>query len=531
MTTFRIQVSGKLEHIIKTCQSRLLTVPTAKQERINEFYNLSLISKDTVKSLGFSVNEKVSENQLEFQLKLLIEDGAGFLCCVAYASWLDPDQHRHEQEWRMMRIALVTISDPTARIPARYTGQMQLTLNTSYLQRGQRSEDRGQDVKWSSYVTTLPLWAKERKNLSETLSLPGWVNEDAFKLMKENIIKHNKLVRLADQGGQNEKLEGSNNLFQQDKEEEVHLCLFDKQQNKFVDTTLSEEKVRRQNEDKEVNKEGNNLSRTDSEPLVPSDSNRENQHNERIRDEQCVPSDTNRENLRSERNRNEQFVPSDINRENLRSERNRDAQFVPSDINRANQHIAQNKDEQFVPSNINRENQHSGRNRDQRLKDSLLDSSIPTGFLSQTEAPLLLPREPLRTPAPWHVQSRPSEADLLAEEACRLQNFRKNVEVRHVAFNTSNELQGGAVSTPAGSDQQHQQPPARGSRGLASDGSGEVGSDQPGRCRPVRNRHDHLYEEIPDLSTPKTRLSVPLPPVSDKVKKSRNFSGHKLTSI
>ena len=140
MTSFRIKVSGKLEHIIKTCQSRLLTVPTAKQERIAEFYNLSLISKDTVKSLGFAANEKVSENQLEFQLKLLIEDGAGSLCCVSFASWGDPDQHRHEQEWRMMQIALVTITDPSAKIPARYTGLMQLTLNTSYLQRCQRSE-------------------------------------------------------------------------------------------------------------------------------------------------------------------------------------------------------------------------------------------------------------------------------------------------------------------------------------------------------------------------------------------------------
>ena len=106
MTSFRIKVSGKLEHIIKTCQSRLLTVPTAKQERIAEFYNLSLISKDTVKSLGFAANEKVSDNQLEFQLRLRIENGAGSLCCVSFASWGDPDQCRHEQEWRMMQIAL-----------------------------------------------------------------------------------------------------------------------------------------------------------------------------------------------------------------------------------------------------------------------------------------------------------------------------------------------------------------------------------------------------------------------------------------
>ena len=173
--------------------------------------------------------------------------------------------------------------------------------------------------------------------------------------------------------------------------------------------------------------------------------------------------------------------------------------------------------EQFVPSDINREHQHSKRNRDEILKDSLLDSSIPKGFLSHTETPLLLPREPLRTPAPLHVQSRPSEAELLAEEEFRLHNFKKNVEMRHVAFNQNNEWQGGAVSTPAGLDQQHQQHPAQGSRGFARDGSGPVRSNQPGGYRPVRNRPDHLYEEIQDSSTPKSRLSRTLPPVSDKV--------------
>ena len=92
----------------------MLTVPTAKHERIAEFYNLSLISKDTVISLGFSANEKVSVHQLVFQLKLLIEDGAGFHCCVSFASWVDQDQQRNEPDWSMMQIALVTL----AKIPA-----------------------------------------------------------------------------------------------------------------------------------------------------------------------------------------------------------------------------------------------------------------------------------------------------------------------------------------------------------------------------------------------------------------------------
>ena len=75
MTTFRISVSGKFEHIIKTCQERMLNVPTATRERIAEFYNLQFVTKEAVTSLGFSPIETVIANQLDFKLKLMIKDG------------------------------------------------------------------------------------------------------------------------------------------------------------------------------------------------------------------------------------------------------------------------------------------------------------------------------------------------------------------------------------------------------------------------------------------------------------------------
>ena len=179
--------------------------------------------------MGFSPKETVVANQLDFQLKLMIQDGVGSLCCVAYACWEDPDQQRDEQEWRMLQIVLVKVTDPTAKIPARYTGPLQLTLNTSYLQKGQVgvcSDDP--EVKWYSYVTTLPAWATERGQVSENLSLPGWVNEEAFKMMKEHIIQHNKLVRLADQGGQTEDREKPGTLFPAGAAKKVLLSLYDK---------------------------------------------------------------------------------------------------------------------------------------------------------------------------------------------------------------------------------------------------------------------------------------------------------------
>ena len=92
----------------------MLTVPTATRERIAEFYNLQFVTKEAVTSLGFSPIETVIANQLDFKLKLMMKDGVGSLCCVAYACWEDPDQQRDELEWRMLQIVLVKIADPTA---------------------------------------------------------------------------------------------------------------------------------------------------------------------------------------------------------------------------------------------------------------------------------------------------------------------------------------------------------------------------------------------------------------------------------
>ena len=141
----------------------MLTIPTATRERINEFYNLQFVTKEVVTSLGFSPIETVLANQLDFKMKLMIRDGVGSLCCVAYDCWEDPDQLKDVQEWRMLQVVLVKTTDPTAKIPARFTGLLNLTLNTSYLQKG--LEDNDQVVKWYSYVTKLPVWATERDAL------------------------------------------------------------------------------------------------------------------------------------------------------------------------------------------------------------------------------------------------------------------------------------------------------------------------------------------------------------------------------
>ena len=250
MISYKICVSGKFEHLIKTCQERMLTIPTATREKINEFYDLQFATKEMVTNLGFSPIETVLANQLDFKMKLMIRDGVGSLCGVAFNCWEDPDQLKYVHEWQMLQVVLIKTTDPTAKVPARFTGLLNLSLNTSYLQKG--LEDKEQGVRWYSYMTKLPVWATEREVLSDELSLPGWVDMDAFKKIKEQIMQHNKEIRLANQGGQDAEQEKKWNLFPADAAKKVKLSLYNKEQGKFETMTLEEVTNKKINMKKEV---------------------------------------------------------------------------------------------------------------------------------------------------------------------------------------------------------------------------------------------------------------------------------------
>ena len=157
----------------------MLTIPTATREKINEFYDLQFATKEMVTNLGFSPIETVLANQLDFKMKLMIRDGVGSLCGVAFNCWEDPDQLKYVHEWQMLQVVLIKTTDPTAKVPARFTGLLNLSLNTSYLQKG--LEDKDHVVKWYSYMTKLPVWATERDDLSDDLSLLGWVDRERLK--------------------------------------------------------------------------------------------------------------------------------------------------------------------------------------------------------------------------------------------------------------------------------------------------------------------------------------------------------------
>ena len=155
MISYKICVSGKFEHLIKTCQERMLTIPTATREKINEFYDLKFATKEMITNLGFSAIESVLANQLDFKMKLILRDGVGYLCGIAFNCWEDPDQQKYVQEWRELQVVLIKTTDPSAKVPARFTGLLNLSLNTSYLQKG--VEDEEQRVTWFSYMTKLPV--------------------------------------------------------------------------------------------------------------------------------------------------------------------------------------------------------------------------------------------------------------------------------------------------------------------------------------------------------------------------------------
>ena len=70
MASYKLCVSGKFEHLIKTCQDRMCSIPTATREKIQEFYDLTVTSKEKVTNLGFSPKVTAVANQLDFEMQL-----------------------------------------------------------------------------------------------------------------------------------------------------------------------------------------------------------------------------------------------------------------------------------------------------------------------------------------------------------------------------------------------------------------------------------------------------------------------------
>ena len=512
MARYKLCVQGKLDHLIKTCQDRMCSIPTATRQQINEFYELNVATKEMITNLGISAIESVQANQLDFKMKLIQRDGVGYLCGIAFNCWEDPDKQNFVQEWRELQVVLIKTTDPSAKVPARFTGIINLSLNTSYLQKGLFMEKLG--LTWFSYITSLPVWATERKDVLSAGA--RWVDIESFGKIKESAMLKKQEIRLADKKGPDAEKESKWPIFNQEAAETVHFSLYDKEEGKFNTKTLAEvtdkvgtKKERKPSEQRiDRTSKPSNLGNVTRQSVPSRIDEYVNNDNREMENSGIKPSvhhvpmesfeqfetavDDPRESFEQFKTNIDQVVDN-MNRVKL-GVHHVDGNIVPAECvgeirnnerirqldnsynNRNPQQGGRNTGERIVP-------QPSGQIEESRHREPLLDTHIPHNIGASD--PLLLPRAPLGRPTPWSFQSSPGEDVHLEKERSRLHNFRMTVGERNVTFGQA----------------------AQGPRGAGFD---EVRSDQ---------QSEHPYEEIPDLSdpdqsTPRSRLGVQLPQVS-----------------
>ena len=117
-------------------------------------------------------------------MKLILRDGVGYLWGMAFNCWEDPDKQNFVQEWRELKVVLIKTTDPSAKVPARFTGIINLSLNTSYLRKGVVLDKLG--LTWFSYITNMPEWAEERKDVLSAGA--RWVDIESFGIIKALLL-------------------------------------------------------------------------------------------------------------------------------------------------------------------------------------------------------------------------------------------------------------------------------------------------------------------------------------------------------
>ena len=238
MPRYQLSVSGKLQHLIKLCQDRLSVISTATRQPIKDYYELDMAMTEMIKQIGVPAIEFVQPGKLDFKMKLILREGIGYLWGVALASWDDPETQDIVQEWREFKVMLIKTTDPSAKVPSRFTGVINLPLNTSYLRKGVVLDD--EKLTWFSYIKNMPEWAKEREKFLSAGA--RWVDQEAFERIKDCAIRTEKEIRLADKKGPSAEKTSTWKIFNKEEEEKVHFCLFDKEEGIFTTRSLAEVK-------------------------------------------------------------------------------------------------------------------------------------------------------------------------------------------------------------------------------------------------------------------------------------------------
>ena len=167
MARYRLSATGKLHHLIQLCQDRISVISTATRQPIKDYYELEMATTEMMKMIGVPASELVQPNKLSFKMKLILREGIGYLMGIALACWDDPEKQDMVQEWREVKVILIKTTDPSAKVPPRFTGVMNLNLNTSYVSKGVILDDK--KLTWFRYITNMPDWGKR-----EGKSSIGW---------------------------------------------------------------------------------------------------------------------------------------------------------------------------------------------------------------------------------------------------------------------------------------------------------------------------------------------------------------------
>ena len=234
MTKYRITATGKLYHLIQLSIERISIIPTAKKQKIQEYYELEKPSQETVKLMGNQASELAKPNKITFRFKIILKENSAYLIGVALAAWNDPANQELTQDWRELRILLAHTTDPLAKVPPRFCGEMLLDLNSSYLNKGIQKDER---TVWCSYLTHLPDWATEKEDI--LLKGSRWVEREGFETITRNIIRMEKEIKLEDRNRRaSDGTQGSRNILTDEKE--VLFGMYDENAKEFTLKNLTD---------------------------------------------------------------------------------------------------------------------------------------------------------------------------------------------------------------------------------------------------------------------------------------------------
>ena len=83
MTKFRLTATGKLYHLIQLSIERIGIIPTAKKQKIKEYYDLEEPSPETMKLMGHKESDSAKQARIRVRFKIVLKDNWVYLLGLA----------------------------------------------------------------------------------------------------------------------------------------------------------------------------------------------------------------------------------------------------------------------------------------------------------------------------------------------------------------------------------------------------------------------------------------------------------------